>query len=180
MYQHHLECLLSLVMGVTSAARHNQQPKLRQEAAGEDEIQKRAEQERDRDGGRPQRGGLRDGGQCFLFPFWQIQPLTWAHKSWNTSLSCQDGVVLPAQIPMVSWLPTCHSYLLHLTETSQENGATWEEEEEEEEENNRKDSKRDENNRLWPSEQCIRYSNWTVKSHQRCMDDIRVQNKNTD
>lgn len=49
---------------------------------------------------------------------------------------------------MVSRLSTCHSYLLHLTETSQENGATWEEEEEEEEENNRKDSKRDENNRL--------------------------------
>lgn len=55
--------------------------------------------------------------------------------------------MLPAQIPMVSRLPTCHSYLLRLTETSQENGATWEEEEEEGE-NNRKDSKRDENNRL--------------------------------
>lgn len=54
--------------------------------------------------------------------------------------------MLPAQIPIVSRLPTCHSYLLHLTETPQENGATWEEEEEEE--NNREDSKRDENNRL--------------------------------
>lgn len=41
MYQQHLECLLSLVMGVTSAARHNQQPKLRQEAEGEGEIQMR-------------------------------------------------------------------------------------------------------------------------------------------
>lgn len=41
MYQHHLECLLSLVMEVMSAARHNQQPKLRQEAAGEEEIQMR-------------------------------------------------------------------------------------------------------------------------------------------
>lgn len=81
--------------------------------------------------------------------------------------------MLPAQIPMVSRLQTRHSYLLHLTETSQGNGATWEEED-----NNRKESKRDENNRLWPSERCIWYGNWTVKSLQRCMDDVRVQKKN--
>lgn len=48
--------------------------------------------------------------------------------------------MLPAQIPTVSRLPTCRSYLLHLAETSQGNGATWEEREEEG--SNEKDGKK--------------------------------------
>lgn len=38
-YQHHLECRLSLHSQVTSSPRHKQNQKLRQEAAGEEEIE---------------------------------------------------------------------------------------------------------------------------------------------
>lgn len=86
MFQHHLECLLSLLRQVTSSPRHKRKQKLRQqrEPAREKEIEgeKKVDRERDKNKERKGRGGAHrerpwvGSEQGFLFPVWQCKLLT--------------------------------------------------------------------------------------------------------